>query len=444
MKPRGRWILARSTASAERAASTCRPMARLLDVLREDCGLTGHQGRVRRRRVRRLHRAGRRGRRRFVSVPVAQVEGCAHRHHRGAAAEATANALQHAFVRARRRTVRHLHAGHDHGSVRARAEPRSRDEIRTALAGNLCRCTGLLRHLQRVEAAMRPAKKQAGPCPPDAGEPSSPQLGPRSLTRRRVVATRCGCSRRRRSRRLPAAPTSMSGLQLRHARRPALSRHLGARRTARHRRCAAIVLRHRRADHLHRDHPSPPCARPADACRGGARNWRRPDPEPRHHRRQHRERVAGRRHAARARRRRCRRGAAQHRVANAACRSPTSTPAIARACGRPDELITAVEIPRVEGPQWFRKVGTRAAQSISKVVMAGVRADRPRIAYGSVAPTVVRVPRTEDALAAGASIAEAQRILQEEISPIDDIRSTVAYRREVAARLLAQFWSATR
>jgi len=110
---------------------------------------------------------------------------------------------------------------------------------------------------------------------------------------------------------------------------------------------------------------------------------------------------------------------------------------------RPDELITAVEIPPVEGRQWFRKVGTRAAQSISKVVMAGVRADRPRIAFGSVAPTVVRVPRTEAALASGVSLAEAQRVLQEEISPIDDVRSTAAYRRRVAARLLAQFWADT-
>ena len=107
---------------------------------------------------------------------------------------------------------------------------------------------------------------------------------------------------------------------------------------------------------------------------------------------------------------------------------------------RPDELITAVEFPRVDGAQWFRKVGTRAAQSISKVAMAGVRAERPRIAFGSVAPTVVRVMRTEAALAAGAPLAEAQRILQEEISPIDDIRSTAAYRRRVAARLLAEFW----
>ena len=111
---------------------------------------------------------------------------------------------------------------------------------------------------------------------------------------------------------------------------------------------------------------------------------------------------------------------------------------------RPDELITAIEVPRVEGAQWFRKVGTRAAQSISKVVMAAVRARRPRIALGSVAPTVVRARRTEEALATGATLSEAQQILQAEISPIDDIRSTAAYRREVAARLLEQFWARTR
>jgi len=110
---------------------------------------------------------------------------------------------------------------------------------------------------------------------------------------------------------------------------------------------------------------------------------------------------------------------------------------------RGDELITAVEIPAVDGMQFFRKVGTRAAQSISKVVVAGVRAAQPRVSFGSVAPTVVRVPLTERALANGASMSEAQRILQTEIAPIDDIRSTAAYRRRVAAGLLAQFWSST-
>jgi CO/xanthine dehydrogenase FAD-binding subunit len=110
---------------------------------------------------------------------------------------------------------------------------------------------------------------------------------------------------------------------------------------------------------------------------------------------------------------------------------------------RPDELIVALEVPPVEGRQWFRKVGTRAAQAISKVVMAAVRAPRPRIALGSVAPTVVRLPRTEALLAAGGSLAEARALLAEEIQPIDDVRSTAAYRRHVAANLLAQFWSET-
>jgi CO/xanthine dehydrogenase FAD-binding subunit len=110
---------------------------------------------------------------------------------------------------------------------------------------------------------------------------------------------------------------------------------------------------------------------------------------------------------------------------------------------RPDELIAAVEVPPGEGRQWFRKVGTRAAQAISKVVMAAMRAPHPRIALGSVAPTVIRVPRTEAVLADGGSLAEAQAALRDEIVPIDDLRSTAAYRRRVSANLLAQFWSDT-
>lgn len=111
---------------------------------------------------------------------------------------------------------------------------------------------------------------------------------------------------------------------------------------------------------------------------------------------------------------------------------------------RPDELIVAFEIPTIRGRQWFRKVGTRAAQAISKVVIAGVMpstrspGEPPRIALGSVAPTVMRATRTEAALASGASLADAQRALAAEITPIDDIRSTAAYRRRVAANLLAQ------
>ena len=112
---------------------------------------------------------------------------------------------------------------------------------------------------------------------------------------------------------------------------------------------------------------------------------------------------------------------------------------------RPDELIVGFEIPAIQGRQWFRKVGTRAAQAISKVVIAGVapagRAGGVRVALGSVGPTVVRATRTEAALDAGVAIEDAQRTLLEEIAPIDDIRSTADYRRRVAANLLARFWT---
>jgi CO/xanthine dehydrogenase FAD-binding subunit len=116
---------------------------------------------------------------------------------------------------------------------------------------------------------------------------------------------------------------------------------------------------------------------------------------------------------------------------------------------RPDEMITGFEIPAVAGRQWFRKVGTRAAQAISKIVIAGVvpstgsgrAAGSVRIALGSVAPTVIRASRTEAALSGGAALEDAQRILMDEIAPIDDIRSTAAYRQRVASNLLARFWT---
>jgi CO/xanthine dehydrogenase FAD-binding subunit len=110
---------------------------------------------------------------------------------------------------------------------------------------------------------------------------------------------------------------------------------------------------------------------------------------------------------------------------------------------RPDELIVAVEIPRVVGHQWYRKVGTRAAQAISKVVIAAVRDGTPRIAVGSVAPTVIRLGATERALAAGASIDDAIAALRGEIHPIDDLRSTAEYRLRVTENLVRRFWSET-
>lgn len=114
-----------------------------------------------------------------------------------------------------------------------------------------------------------------------------------------------------------------------------------------------------------------------------------------------------------------------------------------RSVRRPDELITAVEIPPITGRQWWRKVGTRRAQAISKITIAAVRGPQVRVAFGSVAPTVVLATAAADMLADGGSVADAQAALRRDIAPIDDVRSTGEYRRQVAENLLAEFWSST-
>jgi CO/xanthine dehydrogenase FAD-binding subunit len=120
---------------------------------------------------------------------------------------------------------------------------------------------------------------------------------------------------------------------------------------------------------------------------------------------------------------------------------------------REDELIAGVRLPRpAEGAQHFyRKVGTRRAQAISKVCFAalaeveGEALAEVRIALGSVAPTVLRCRRTEDVLRGGrpdgALTKAALDELAREIAPIDDVRSTARYRTRVAQNLLAEFLS---
>ena len=118
---------------------------------------------------------------------------------------------------------------------------------------------------------------------------------------------------------------------------------------------------------------------------------------------------------------------------------------------REDELIRAIRLPRKNNfsRQFFRKVGTRRAQAISKVCFAGAarmdagRIAEVRIALGSVAPTVLRATATEAILRGEkpgpATLQAAQRTLAREIAPIDDIRSTARYRLRVAQNLLAEF-----
>ena len=119
---------------------------------------------------------------------------------------------------------------------------------------------------------------------------------------------------------------------------------------------------------------------------------------------------------------------------------------------RADELICRIRLPRArkDWKQYYRKVGTRRAQAISKVCFAGAarveggRIADLRIALGSVAPTVLRAVETER-IARGqkfthAMIHAAQDSLAREIAPIDDMRSTARYRRRGAQNLLAEFF----
>jgi CO/xanthine dehydrogenase FAD-binding subunit len=115
----------------------------------------------------------------------------------------------------------------------------------------------------------------------------------------------------------------------------------------------------------------------------------------------------------------------------------------------PDELLLRVRIPLVGHRDIrFRKVGTRRAQAISKVVMALARREPEpggpwsdvRLALGSVADRPIRAAATEAVLEGAApSQATADRAadtLAGELRPIDDVRSTADYRRMVAARVL--------
>lgn len=113
---------------------------------------------------------------------------------------------------------------------------------------------------------------------------------------------------------------------------------------------------------------------------------------------------------------------------------------------RADELVSELILPRPAAGtrEYFRKVGTRAAQAISKVVVAGTRTDKAvRLVWGSIGPTTMRTPRTEAAVLAGATPEAACEVLASEIAPMDDIRSTKVYRLGVSRNLLKDFMAAT-
>jgi CO/xanthine dehydrogenase FAD-binding subunit len=116
-----------------------------------------------------------------------------------------------------------------------------------------------------------------------------------------------------------------------------------------------------------------------------------------------------------------------------------------------DELIRAVSLARrFNGyTSYSRKVGARNAQAIAKVCAAALgriangKVSDVRIAAGSVAPIPLRLRKTESCVMGKAIDAALMTLARKtaiaEISPIDDIRSTAAYRSAVIGNLIVEF-----
>ena len=123
---------------------------------------------------------------------------------------------------------------------------------------------------------------------------------------------------------------------------------------------------------------------------------------------------------------------------------------------RPDEILEAIEVPLPAQDQRFRtyKLSKRYDSDISAVCAAfSVRLDgfqirEPRVAFGGMAATPKRAPNCEAALAgqswSEASVRVAMAALALDYAPLDDMRASAGYRRQTAANLLYRFYLETR
>ena len=353
----------------------------------------------------------------------------------GAAATKTGKALQNAFV---------VHGGAQcgictPGMILAAAPLKtgaSLDEIKTALAGNLCRCTGYPAIFRSVDVGAEDASGKARV--PVAVE----RAGARAAALAEAGACRCW-------RAIPAL-TPIAGCTDVY-----VGLHFGTLSERRfidlwdlkELRGISVEQRraaHRRAHDLYRDHRVEDRAEARADARGRvARSRRRADPESRHARRQRRQCLAGRRHAARAGRR------------ERAHRPPQSA---VDADGGVRQLLHRLSQERAAAGRADRR-DRDSAHRRRAVVAKGrhpARAgdledhDRAACAAATCASPSDRSRRRSCSrrqaaavLSGGGSIADAQAALRTEIAPIDDVRSTGEYRAKVAANLLAQFWKET-
>jgi len=115
---------------------------------------------------------------------------------------------------------------------------------------------------------------------------------------------------------------------------------------------------------------------------------------------------------------------------------------------RPDEMISDIFFPKLKDNQHgtFLKLGLRQTMIISVVdvtvllTLSGDVVQEASITLGAVAPTIIPVPQAEEYLIGKKltqeNIQEAARLARESASPIDDVRGSAAYRRQMTSVLV--------
>ncbi|SBW09047.1 FAD binding domain in molybdopterin dehydrogenase [uncultured Eubacteriales bacterium] len=111
---------------------------------------------------------------------------------------------------------------------------------------------------------------------------------------------------------------------------------------------------------------------------------------------------------------------------------------------RPEEIVTSIRVPYLPGCRGvFLKVSRRREVDLSTVCVTCLTTPGGwRIAFGAVAPTPIRLRKTEALLdsqpLAEEVIRQAVELARTEVSPIDDVRASKAYRLEVVGVVLAR------
>jgi CO/xanthine dehydrogenase FAD-binding subunit len=125
-------------------------------------------------------------------------------------------------------------------------------------------------------------------------------------------------------------------------------------------------------------------------------------------------------------------------------------------CGQ-GEILTTIWVPKADSCnlQHYEKVGQRHALAVAVASLAALvrlspdgLVEKVRLAWGSVAPTIVTCPAAEKALLGEPltreTLQQAAVLVRHTVSPISDLRADADYRRTLAGNLLLRLLEVNR